>query len=50
MVVAEKNCSKIQFISPNICSCGAGTAADTERKPSLLLPTWSSTLSPLATF
>ncbi|XP_054076210.1 proteasome subunit beta type-7 isoform X2 [Rissa tridactyla] len=30
MVVADKNCSKIHFISPNIYCCGAGTAADTE--------------------
>ena len=26
--VAEKNCSKIHYIAPNIRSCGAGTAAD----------------------
>uniref|UniRef100_A0A8C6XXF1 Proteasome subunit beta n=1 Tax=Naja naja TaxID=35670 RepID=A0A8C6XXF1_NAJNA len=30
MVVADKNCSKIHFIAPNIYCCGAGTAADTE--------------------
>ncbi|XP_063000781.1 proteasome subunit beta type-7 [Elgaria multicarinata webbii] len=30
MVVADKNCSKIHYISPNIYCCGAGTAADTE--------------------
>ncbi|KAJ1146255.1 hypothetical protein NDU88_012533 [Pleurodeles waltl] len=30
MIVADKNCSKIHFISPNIYCCGAGTAADTE--------------------
>ncbi|KAJ4920127.1 hypothetical protein JOQ06_024526, partial [Pogonophryne albipinna] len=30
MVVADKNCSKIHHISPNIYCCGAGTAADTE--------------------
>jgi len=29
-IVAEKNCSKIHYISPNIYCCGAGTAADTE--------------------
>ncbi|XP_033096037.1 proteasome subunit beta type-7-like [Anneissia japonica] len=29
-VVADKNCSKIHYISPNIYCCGAGTAADTE--------------------
>jgi 20S proteasome subunit beta 2 len=28
--VAEKNCHKIHYISPNIYCCGAGTAADTE--------------------
>ncbi|XP_057289480.1 proteasome subunit beta type-7-like [Hydractinia symbiolongicarpus] len=28
--VADKNCSKIHYISPNIYCCGAGTAADTE--------------------
>ena len=26
--VAEKNCRKIHYISPNMRSCGAGTAAD----------------------
>ncbi|XP_026153126.1 proteasome subunit beta type-7 [Mastacembelus armatus] len=30
MVVADKNCSKIHYISPNMYCCGAGTAADTE--------------------
>uniref|UniRef100_A0A8C5WFG1 Proteasome subunit beta n=1 Tax=Leptobrachium leishanense TaxID=445787 RepID=A0A8C5WFG1_9ANUR len=30
MIVADKNCSKIHFIAPNIYCCGAGTAADTE--------------------
>jgi len=29
-VVADKNCSKIHYIAPNIYCCGAGTAADTE--------------------
>ncbi|XP_042167642.1 proteasome subunit beta type-7-like [Oncorhynchus tshawytscha] len=29
MIVADKNCSKIHYISPNIYCCGAGTAADT---------------------
>lgn len=29
-VVADKNCSKIHYISQNIYCCGAGTAADTE--------------------
>ncbi|XP_063791652.1 proteasome subunit beta type-7 [Pseudophryne corroboree] len=30
MIVADKNCSKIHYISPNVYCCGAGTAADTE--------------------
>ena len=30
MIVADKNCSKIHYIAPNIYCCGAGTAADTE--------------------
>uniref|UniRef100_A0A8C5KSK5 proteasome endopeptidase complex n=1 Tax=Jaculus jaculus TaxID=51337 RepID=A0A8C5KSK5_JACJA len=30
MIVADKNCSKIHFISPNTYCCGAGTAADTD--------------------
>ena len=29
-VVVEKNCEKIHYIAPNIYSCGAGTAADTQ--------------------
>lgn len=29
-IVAQKNCEKIHYISPNIYCCGAGTAADTE--------------------
>jgi 20S proteasome subunit beta 2 len=28
--VADKNCEKIHYITPNIYCCGAGTAADTE--------------------
>jgi len=28
--VADKNCSKIHYLAPNISCCGAGTAADTE--------------------
>lgn len=28
--VADKNCSKIHYIAPNIYACGAGTAADLE--------------------
>ncbi|XP_028657036.2 proteasome subunit beta type-10 [Erpetoichthys calabaricus] len=30
MVVADKNCMKIHYISPNIYCCGAGVAADAE--------------------
>nr|CAB3265227.1 proteasome Z subunit [Phallusia mammillata] len=29
-IVADKNCSKIHYIAPNVYCCGAGTAADTE--------------------
>ncbi|PVU88495.1 hypothetical protein BB559_004188 [Furculomyces boomerangus] len=29
-IVADKNCAKIHYITPNIYCCGAGTAADTE--------------------
>lgn len=29
-IIADKNCAKIHYISPNIYCCGAGTAADTE--------------------
>jgi 20S proteasome subunit beta 2 len=29
-IIADKNCSKIHFISDNIYCCGAGTAADTQ--------------------
>ncbi|KAG8512754.1 Proteasome subunit beta type-7 [Galemys pyrenaicus] len=36
MVVADKNCSKIHFISPNIYCCGAGTAADTDMTTQLI--------------
>lgn len=36
MVVADKNCSKIHFIAPNIYCCGAGTAADTEMTTQLI--------------
>ncbi|GIL67855.1 hypothetical protein Vafri_21148 [Volvox africanus] len=28
--VADKNCTKIHFIAPNVYACGAGTAADLE--------------------
>jgi len=28
--IADKNCSKIHYMAPNIYCCGAGTAADTE--------------------
>ncbi|XP_055972666.1 proteasome subunit beta type-7-like [Sorex fumeus] len=36
MVVADKNCSKIHFIAPNIYCCGAGTAADTDMATQLI--------------
>uniref|UniRef100_A0A452HGU9 proteasome endopeptidase complex n=1 Tax=Gopherus agassizii TaxID=38772 RepID=A0A452HGU9_9SAUR len=36
MIVADKNCSKIHFISPNIYCCGAGTAADTDMTTQLI--------------
>ncbi|GAB6021928.1 Proteasome subunit beta type-7 [Chamberlinius hualienensis] len=29
-IVADKNCSKIHYLAPNMYCCGAGTAADTE--------------------
>ncbi|KAL4629587.1 proteasome subunit beta type-7 [Arapaima gigas] len=35
-VVADKNCSKIHYIAPNIYCCGAGTAADTEKTTDML--------------
>lgn len=28
--VADKNCAKIHYVSPNLYACGAGTAADLE--------------------
>ncbi|KAI7799180.1 proteasome 20S subunit beta 13a [Triplophysa rosa] len=34
--VADKNCSKIHYITPNIYCCGAGTAADTEKTTDML--------------
>lgn len=34
--VADKNCEKIHYISPNIYCCGAGTAADTENTTGLI--------------
>lgn len=30
-IVADKNCEKIHYLTPNIYCCGAGTAADTEQ-------------------
>ncbi|ELW64024.1 Proteasome subunit beta type-7 [Tupaia chinensis] len=36
IVVADKNCSKIHFISPNIYCYGAGTAADTDMTTQLI--------------
>lgn len=35
-IVADKNCSKIHYIAPNIYCCGAGTAADTENVTNLI--------------
>ncbi|KAM3858285.1 proteasome subunit beta type-7-like [Diretmus argenteus] len=35
-VVADKMCTKIHYIAPNIYCCGAGTAADTEKTTDLL--------------
>ena len=34
--VAEKNCTKIHYMAPNIYCCGAGTAADTEQTTALI--------------
>ncbi|XP_066438139.1 proteasome subunit beta type-7-like [Eleutherodactylus coqui] len=36
MVVADKNCAKIHYISDNIYCCGAGVAADAEYVTQLL--------------
>ncbi|XP_072311298.1 proteasome subunit beta type-7-like [Eucyclogobius newberryi] len=36
IVVADKNCSKIHYISPKIYCCGAVTAADTEMTTQLI--------------
>ncbi|KAK0180379.1 hypothetical protein PV327_006023 [Microctonus hyperodae] len=35
-IVADKNCSKIHFLSQNIFCCGAGTAADTEKTTEMI--------------
>lgn len=35
-IVADKNCSKIHYIAPNLYCCGAGTAADTEMTTNLI--------------
>ncbi|KAG9333698.1 hypothetical protein JZ751_010688 [Albula glossodonta] len=35
-VIADKNCSKIHYIAPNIYCCGAGTAADTRKTTDML--------------
>jgi len=35
-IVADKNCSKIHYIAPNIYCCGAGTAADTEMTTNMI--------------
>lgn len=34
--VAEKNCTKIHYLAPNMYCCGAGTAADTEKTTELV--------------
>ena len=34
--VADKNCEKIHYLTPNIYCCGAGTAADTEKTTELI--------------
>lgn len=35
-IVADKNCEKIHYLSPNMYCCGAGTAADTEMTTNLI--------------
>lgn len=35
-IVADKNCSKIHYLAPNMYCCGAGTAADTEFTTSMV--------------
>jgi len=35
-IVADKNCSKIHYIQPNMYCCGAGTAADLEMTTQLM--------------
>ncbi|KAJ4463170.1 putative Proteasome subunit beta type-7 [Paratrimastix pyriformis] len=35
-IIADKNCSKIHYLAPNIYCCGAGTAADTEHVTQLI--------------
>jgi len=35
-IVADKNCTKIHYIAPNIYCCGAGTAADTENTTAMV--------------
>merc|ERR1712179_393960 len=35
-IVADKNCSKIHYIRPNMYCCGAGTAADLEMTTKLM--------------
>ncbi|KAK2145144.1 hypothetical protein LSH36_699g02003 [Paralvinella palmiformis] len=35
-IIADKNCSKIHYLSDNIYCCGAGTAADTEMTTQLI--------------
>ncbi|KAJ1524711.1 proteasome core particle subunit beta 2 [Nowakowskiella sp. JEL0078] len=35
-IVADKNCEKIHYLTPNMYCCGAGTAADTEFTTNLI--------------
>ncbi|XP_046861868.1 proteasome subunit beta type-7-like [Xenia sp. Carnegie-2017] len=35
-IVADKNCSKIHYIAPNMYCCGAGTAANTDYVTNLI--------------
>ncbi|XP_069698598.1 proteasome subunit beta type-7 [Periplaneta americana] len=35
-IVADKNCSKIHYLAPNMYCCGAGTAADTQMTTQLI--------------
>jgi len=35
-IVADKNCTKIHYLAPNMYCCGAGTAADTEMTTAMI--------------